>query len=296
MLKWRPFNKVYAPWLLIKPHTILLSMLTSVFPFISLNMYQVEAGCPVSPKDFFKNLPKGAQEVVKRIQGFSSNGRSRALLVGSPSWRACVSNKSDVQGESLSVDGVICDLLLFNRELGGLRLLTLCDTDRVDESLVSYSHTTAKALKKVLVIQGGCNEKFYVTPHVVPCRAPERQIRQIRQICLDSLYPGNYKLEEHRAKINRILESLVIVLAAIPSALSSKQGVSFFNLLTKEQFQLLYQEIDRFKELWIKGPAGTGKTVVAVELIKELHRRDPDLKQDEILFVCENIGLRKQIR
>ncbi|XP_068711826.1 schlafen family member 13-like isoform X2 [Montipora foliosa] len=260
------------------------------------NFFKVEAGCPVSPKDFVKNLPKGAQEVVERIQEFSSTGRSRALLVGSPSWRACVSSKSDVQGESLSVDGVICDLLLFNRELGGLRLLTLCDTDRVDESLVSYSLTTAKALKKALVIQGGCKEKFYVTPHVVPCHAPERQIRQICQICPDSPYPGDYKLQEHRAKVNNILESLVIVLAAIPSALSSKQGVSFFNLLTKEQFQLLYQEIDRFKELWIKGPAGTGKTVVAVELIKELRRRDPDLKQDEILFVCENIGLREQIR
>ncbi|XP_068711827.1 schlafen family member 13-like [Montipora foliosa] len=259
------------------------------------NFFKVEAGCPVSPKDFVKNLPKVAQEVVERIQEISSPGRSRALLVGSPSWRACVSNKSDVQGKSLSVDGVICDLLLFNRELGGLRLLTLCDTDRVDESLVSYSHTTAKALKKVLVIQGGCNEKFYVTPHVVPCHAPERQIRQICQVCPDSPYPGDYKLQEHRAKINNILESLVIVLAAIPSALSSKQGVSFFNLLTKEQFQLLYQEIDRSKELWIKGPAGTGKTVVAVEFIKELRRRDPVPKQDEILFVCENVGLREQI-
>ena len=271
---------------------LLLSMLTSVFPFISLNMYQVDAGCPVSPKDFEKNLPKEAKEVVKWIKEFSSTGPSGALLVGSPSWRACVSNKSDVQGESLLVDGVICDLLLFNRERGGLHLFTLCDTDRVDERLPSYSLTTAKALKKALVIQGGCKEKFYVTPHVVPCHAPERQICQI---CPDSPYPEEYKLQDH-AKINNVLESLVIVLAAIPSALSSKQGLSFFNLLTKEQFQLLYEEIDRFKELWIKGAAGTGKTVVAVELIKELRCRDPDLKQDEILFVCENVGLREQIR
>lgn len=254
----------------------LLTVKVSVAKILE-NFLKVEAGCPVSPKDFVKNLPKAAQEVVERIQEFSSTGRNRSLLVGSLSWRACVSNKNDFQGESLPVNGVICDFLLFNRELGGLHLFTLCDTDRVDERLLSYSHSTAKGLKNVLVKQGGCKEKFYVTPHVVPCHAPERQMGQI---CPDSRYPVNYKLQEDRAKIKKILESLVIVLAKIPSALSSKQGVSFFNLLTKEQFQLLYQEIDRFKELWIKGPAGTGKTVVAVEFIKELRRRDPDLKQD----------------
>ncbi|KAJ7365592.1 platelet maturation [Desmophyllum pertusum] len=253
------------------------------------SFFTVGKGCPISPKGFESNLPEAAQLVIRRLQEMSSRGRNRALLVASRSLN------SSINGKSLSVDGVICDLLLFNAELGGLHLFTLCDSE-TDEQFLSYSHATAKALKKALVTIGGCHEQFYIVHHVVPCRAPA-PTEQIGQLFPDSRYPQEYDLEKPRDKINKILESLVIILATVtvPSPLSNKQGISFLNLLTKEQFQLVYQEIDYHRELWIKGVAGSGKTLVAVEFVKELRRRHPNLKQDEILYVCENKGIRQQI-
>lgn len=50
------------------------------------------------------------------------------------------------------MDGVICDLFFFNRELGGLYFFIFCDIDRVDESFVFYSYIIVKVLKKVFVI------------------------------------------------------------------------------------------------------------------------------------------------
>lgn len=110
------------------------------------------------------------------------------------------------------------------------------------------------------------------------------------------LYPKRYDMGCTPEKLNKILEALVIVLAKVPSTLSSSLGVSVLNLLTVKQFQLVHEEIDEHRELWVKGPARTGKTVVAIELMRELQRRDERLIEDEILYVCENKGLRQQVR
>lgn len=240
----------------------------------------------MTPDGFETNLPDRAKEVIKRIQQRCSNGRNRALLVASRSWRRCL-------GHGSKDDGVICDLLLFTREMKGLHLFTLSDSES-EETFMPYAQTTARALKKALVTDGGCLEKFYITPHVVPCRTVTAQVDV--KFSADSPYPAEYQLESSREKLNEILKSLVIVLAQKPSMLSNKQGISFFNMLTKEQFQLLYQEIDRHRELWIKGAAGTGKTLVAVEFIRELRRRNPSLTNANILYVCENLGIRRKIR
>lgn len=189
-------------------------------------------------------------------------------------------------------DGVICDLLLFSRDLGGLHLFTLCNSES-EGLFLPYAQSTAKALKKALVSDGGYHEKFYISFHVVPCHAATVQVGPFSP---DRRYPREYQLESSREKLNGILKSLVIVLAQVPSVLSNKQGISFLNILTVEQFQLLYQEIDRHKELWIKGAAGTGKTLVAAEFIKQLRYRDASLKKENILYICENRGIRDKMR
>lgn len=245
----------------------------------------------MSPEGFEENQPEPVKQVIREIQQHYSRGRSRSLLVGSRSWLSCIT-KAEIYSEE--ADGTICDLLLFDQELGGLHLFTLCTSGTETESL-SYAQTTAKVIKRALVVNGGCYEKFYISCHLVSCTAKSA-------VPLDGLpspddrYPVDYQLETPRGKVKEVLKSLVIVLAKVPSVLSNKQGISFFNLLTVEQFQLLHHEIERHKELWINGAAGTGKTLVAVEFIKELRRRDPKLTYWNIVYVCENLGLRQKIR
>ncbi|XP_022781837.1 LOW QUALITY PROTEIN: schlafen family member 13-like [Stylophora pistillata] len=250
--------------------------------------FKVRADCPITPEGFEKNLPDhAARKFIKEIQQQCSSSRGPGLLVGSRSFLASINNKGeDVRG-SRPV-GVICDLLLFNSNAGGLLLFTVCDPVEDDEQLHAYSHTTAKALKRFLVVLGGCLEKFCIIPQVHVLHRLTQKVHRMR-------YPNQYQLAGNDKKVNKILESLVNVLAVVPSTLSSKMGISFFKLLTMEQFRLVHQEIDRFKELWIKGVAGTGKTVVTLEFIKELRNRDPSLRKEEILFVCENVGLKEQM-
>lgn len=144
-----------------------------------------------------------------------------------------------------------------------------------------YSHATAKAVKESLVTNGGCYEKFYITSHVVPCDRVGTE--PLCELSPDCRYPKEYDLQSTPRKLNKILKSLVKVLGQVPSFLSNKQGLSFMNLLTRRQFQLLHEEIVEHRELWINGAAGTGKTVVAVEFIRELFRRDPSLGYNNII-------------
>ena len=95
----------------------------------------------------------------------------------------------------------------------------------------------------------------------------------------DDRYPKSYDLLTPREKLNEILKAMVITVAAVPSTLSGKLGVTIFNLLTKEQFQLVHQLTKINEELWMEGVAGTGKTLVAVEFMRELKRREKTTKE-----------------
>ena len=264
-----------------------IHLFNSLFFFVNFDL--VEPGCPLSPKGFESNLPKNAKQVVRQIQLQNSKGSDHALLVASPSMLSSVKRDENHSKD----DGVICDLLFFKQELGGLHLFTLVNSGSKDQFL-PYSHATAKAVKESLVTNGGCYEKFYITSHVVPCDRVETE--PLYELSPDRRYPKEYDLQSTPGKLNKILQSLVKVLAQVPSFLSHKQGLSFINLLTTQQFQLLYEEIDEHRELWINGAAGTGKTVVAVEFIRELLRRDSNLGYSNILYVCENVGLCSKIR
>ena len=213
--------------------------------------------------------------------------------MAAPSWRSCINRREG--GEGYQQD-IFCDLLLFDCQLGGLHLFTLIKPCCTVEDGQSYSYDVAKTLKKALVLDGGCYEKFYIGYHVVRCHS---EIQPNFRSNLGNHYPSEYTCEEEEVneeKLNGILESLISILAAVPSILSKKQGICFYNLLTKEQFGLLYDDINHYRELWITGAPGTGKTLVAVQFMKELRNRDPNLEIKEILYVCENNGLKQQIR
>ena len=257
------------------------------FDCVFVIFYLVRPKCQVVPKGFVSNLPEEAKQVIRKIQEQTTYG----LLVASSSILSAVQKE-----RQRKEDGVICDLLLLSESLGRLHLISLVSSGSQDQ-FFPHARATAKAVKKSLVRNGGCYEKFYITCQVVLCNRVGTEPFEIPPP--DSPYPEEYHLRsspQELVKINRILQSLVIVLAQVPSFLSNKQGLSFLNLLTKEQFQLLYNEIDEHRELWIRGVGGTGKTVVAVEFMRELLRRDPNLRPANILYVCHRPGMLSQIR
>ena len=259
------------------------------FDCVFVIFYLVRPGCEVVPNGFESNLPEEAKPVIRKIQEQITHG----LLVASSSILSAVQ-----KGGKSKEDGVICDLLLLSESLGRLHLISLVSSGSQDQ-FFPHARATAKAVKKALVRNGGCYEKFYITCQVVICNRVGTESLDISSP--DSRYPKEYHLRsspQELVKINKILQSLVIVLAQFPSYLSNKQGLKFLNLLTKEQFKLLciLKDVDRNRELWIQGVAGTGKTVVALEFIRRLLNGDPNLEPENILYVCERPAIRLQIR
>ncbi|XP_029214056.2 schlafen family member 5-like [Acropora millepora] len=266
-----------------------LHLSQGVFPVLSIRdqvqkirdlFFVAQDGFPVTPEGFQESLEKEVQDIIVRIQKLSSTSRKRGLIVASKSWQANL-------GESPSND-VICDLLVISRGLGGLHLYTVCKEGK-EEDCLSYSREVSLLIKKHLVQNGGCSVKFYITNHVVSSSA------KVEPPHHDKRYPRCYDLCNCKQNLNVVLKALVIILAQVPSPLSTNLGVKIMCLLTKEQFQLVHNEIHHRRELWVKGAAGTGKTLVAREVIKKIVLLN-SLDKNEILFVAENEGIVQQIR
>ena len=259
------------------------------FDCVFVVFYLVGPKCQVVPKGFESNLPEEAKQVIRKIREQTTNG----LLVASSSILSAVQKEG-----KRKEDGVICDLLLLSESLGRLHLISLVSSGSQDQ-FFPHARATAKAVKKALVRNGGCYEKFYITCQVVLCNRVGTEALGISSP--DSRYPKEYLLSsssQELVKIDKILQSLVIVLAQFPSFLSNKQGLKFLNLLTKEQFELLCKlyDVEEERELWIQGVAGTGKTEVALEFIRRLPQRYPNLTSKNILYVCEKAAMCRQIR
>ena len=93
----------------------------------------------MTPEGFETNLPEEAQAVMRRIQQDCSEDGNRGLLAASHSWRANLGGKP--------MDGVICDLLLISRNMGGLHLITVCQDE--SEGYLRYSKEVAQNIKEV---------------------------------------------------------------------------------------------------------------------------------------------------
>ena len=66
-------------------------------------------------------------------------------------------------------------------------------------------------------------------------------------------------------------------------------------LLTREQFELVHQQIYINRKLWVKGVADTGKTLVALEVAKKIRQKE-HLEKHEVLYVAETEGIVQQVR
>ena len=241
----------------------------------------VQEGFPVTPNGFYESQSKDVKDVIVKIQKLSSSlSKSRGLIVALKSLRANL-------GRSPS-DDVVCDLLVISTGLGGLHLYTVCKEGKEEECL-QYSNEVSLLLKTSLVRDGGCSVRFYISSHTSSIS------KEVESPLPDKRYPASYDLKGRKDALNLVLKAFVIVLAKVPSLLSSKLGVTFMCLLTREQFELVHQQIYINRELWVKGVAGTGKTLVALEVAKKIRQKE-HLEKHEILYVAENEGIVQQIR
>lgn len=63
--------------------------------------------------------------------------------------------------------------------------------------------------------------------------------------------------------------------------------------LTKEQFEILEGQHSAWKSLWCEGPAGSGKTVIAVKkFLKEYNKR----QNEKLIFLCKNKEISQKIK
>ncbi|XP_070579754.1 schlafen family member 13-like [Ptychodera flava] len=177
---------------------------------------------------------------------------------------------------------LICDLLLCVKDLG-LFLLTVSDVN--DDAIKQYNLETGKQLKQALAVIGGCTEKMAINCRILNVSSPSPLEVQLKQ---DGRYPDDYRNLTDEKYLS-VMRALTIVLSAVPSVLSQKVGCTLLNTLTPKQFYLLLDSYHKHCKLWVRGPPGTGKTVVAFELMRKL-QRDEDLKPEEILYVTEFSG------
>ena len=123
-----------------------------IFTYVSFVISFVGgAGFPVFPEGFETTLTPEVQSVIHKIQKKCSGYRNRGLLAASRSWMG------DTGGTPM--EGVICDLLVISRNMGGLHLFTLCHSD-ADDRFLNYSREAARSIKISLVKDGACREKF----------------------------------------------------------------------------------------------------------------------------------------
>ncbi|XP_072325294.1 schlafen family member 13-like isoform X1 [Scyliorhinus torazame] len=196
---------------------------------------------------------------------------------------------------------VICDVLLVSTKSAPLLYTIVRQTS---DEVFKYSKDTAFSIKDKLVNPGGYAGKLCVIPQIYLYRDRESvQGGNAPTVRLDNLQEAKRKLEVQypraysslkRNDIKALLRALTIVLLSFRSILSDQLGCDFLNLLTLEQFQILHSKhnIEKCKKLFVHGLPGTGKTIIAGQLIERIINTF-HCKQDEVLYICENNPLKK---
>ncbi|KAL6478743.1 hypothetical protein MHYP_G00121760 [Metynnis hypsauchen] len=225
------------------------------------------------PQDVFVKYP-----TLKNLDSILSND-GPGILVMSTSWAVDVNLPRN--------EAVICEALLITTK----HYPTLFSWVKSGSpELWQYVSKTAFNIKQKLVNLGGYTERLCVIPHLVDCQTGELIPNEADGV---PPYPESYILG-HVQEVVALLQSLAIVVLSFTSPLSDTLGCEFLNLLTEEQFSILHGYAG-IKRLFIHGPPGSGKTLIAMEKIRRIQKSDRCEKKD-ILYLCENVGLRDFVR
>ena len=157
-----------------------------------------------------------------------------------------------------------------------------------------YSENTKRLLENSLSASGDC--AFYVRNSVITMDTLDQEdwLNELLHGRKDDKnYPESY-LKMDRTKLNNLTHSLIMSLASfVPdSYVKDVSNMNVMNLLTLEQLIAL-KICKNSSRVLLLGFAGSGKTVVAVEYIKDLRN---DVETGEILFVTFSNKLAEHIR
>uniref|UniRef100_A0A8C8S7J9 Schlafen family member 13 n=1 Tax=Pelusios castaneus TaxID=367368 RepID=A0A8C8S7J9_9SAUR len=227
-------------------------------------------------KELFSEHPGLEDLIEKQIEELQC---SQGLLIFERSWAVSIGLSAN--------EHVVCDALLIAADRSPT-LYTV--TENCSEAIFGYSRSVARMLKQKLVNDGGYTQKLCVIPqllHYGPNRQPNNDL------CVQVRYPHPYVLL--RSDMSDLLHSLVIILLSFRSFLSDQLGCEFFNLLTLRQYEILRTNLDKSKKLFIYGLPGTGKTIVALNIIERI-KNEFCCKSEEILYICENQPLKAMVR
>nr|KAG5693525.1 hypothetical protein BaRGS_006227 [Batillaria attramentaria] len=164
----------------------------------------------------------------------------------------------------------------------GLHLVFFVTSDLNFVEMWRMAQAIAVELKRKLVCHGGCVDRLGCKVHLLNMSDP--LMLENFQVSVDtSIYPPTYILNP--TKMGNIISALLIAIASYMPCETQSRSEDYHFLLTCDQLELLWTR-QFTKELWIHGPPGAGKTVAALEMIKELIRRG--CQQSQVLYLAEN--------
>uniref|UniRef100_UPI00358F081D schlafen family member 11-like isoform X2 n=1 Tax=Myxine glutinosa TaxID=7769 RepID=UPI00358F081D len=182
---------------------------------------------------------------------------------------------------------VVCDVLVLV-EGQSLQLFTV--VNERNSNVKVYCMETAHSIKTAMVKNGEYSNVLCVIPKIFA-------LSDLSTVTLfdENLYPESY-LKIEQKYFWHLLKSLAVSLLVFESILGEHVGVQYLSLLTLEQFNILHKRfsVDNVKSLFVQGLPGTGKTVLAKELIKKLKNKGNSF--EDILYLCENQPLRDKMR